>query len=91
MTQGLADRTERPLRLSSYHRRCLAQRLGECDEALIQAVCALCQAERWVPGDLSLHALCELVQAAQHLTELAHRMSRASASERVQECRRGTP
>ena len=85
------ERTEPAPGLSSYHRRCLVQRLGECDEALVQAVCALCQAERWVPGDLSLHALCELVQAAQRLTELAHRMSRAGASDRSQECRRGTP
>jgi hypothetical protein len=91
MSGLLVERPEPAPGLSSYHRRCLAQRIGECDAALVQAVCALCQAERWVPGDLGLHTLCELVQAAQRLTELAHRMSRAGASERAQECRRDTP
>jgi hypothetical protein len=91
MTQALADRTEPPLRLSSYHRRCLAQRIGECDEALVQAVCALCQAERWVPDDLSLQALCGVVEAAQRLTELAHRMSRAGVSAPARDCGSATP
>lgn len=63
---------------TDYHRRCLDKRIGECDEALSQAVCALCEAERWLPSDLSLHALCGLLQAAQTLTEVAHHISEAS-------------
>ena len=52
------DRLESDVGLTDYHRRCLDKRIGECDEALVQAVCALCEAESWLPGDLSLQALC---------------------------------
>lgn len=60
--------------LSDYHRRCLDKRIDECNDALAQAVRALCEAEHREPGDVSLHALCGLLQAAHRLTDLAHHM-----------------
>ena len=75
------DRLESDVGLTDYHRRCLDKRIGECDEALVQAVCALCEAESWLPGDLSLQALYRILQAAQGLTEVAHQISGASRSD----------
>lgn len=77
--------------LTGYHRRCLAQRIGECDEALEQAVCALFEAEAWVPEDRSLHALTGLLQAAHGLTELACHISRTAASDADFDQRRSDP
>lgn len=91
MNQPVVPRTGPGLGLSDYHRRCLDRRIGECDEALAQAVCALCEAESWAPSDLSLHALCGLIQAAQGLTVLAHHISSASTSPRLHSRRRITP
>ena len=75
------ERLDSDVGLTDYHRRCLDKRIGECDEALVQAVCALCEAESWLPGDLSLHALSGLLQAAHSLTEVAHHISGASRSD----------
>ena len=60
--------------LSHYHRRCLDKRIDECNEAPAEAVRALSEAEAWEPRDLSLHALCGLVEAAHGLTNLAHHL-----------------
>lgn len=60
---------------SDYHRRCLDKRIDECSDALAQAVRALSEAEHREPSDISLHAFCGLLQAAQSLTETAHEMS----------------
>jgi hypothetical protein len=81
MNRPVIHRPEPELGLSDYHRRCLDKRIGECDEALAQAVCALYEAESWVPSDLSLHALSGLLQAAHSLTEVAHHISGASRSD----------
>ena len=88
---GPIDRLESDVGLTDYHRRCLDKRIGECDEALVQAVCALCEAESWLPGDLSLHAVCRLLQAAQGLTEVAHHISGASRSDPQRHTGRITP
>ena len=61
--------------LSHYHRRCLDKQIDECNDALAQAVRALCKAEAWEPSGVSLHALCGLLQAARSLSETAHEMS----------------
>lgn len=58
-------------RLTSFHRRCLDKRVGECNEALAQAVSAFAEAGAWEPNDASLPVACDLLQAAQKLTELA--------------------
>jgi hypothetical protein len=64
-------------RLTDYHRRCLRKRLGECHEALAQAMSALSQAQAWQPGDQSLDEMFELVRAAHGLTYLAQRVGGA--------------
>ena len=51
MNRPVIRRPEPDLGLSDYHRRCLDKRIGECDEALAHAVCALYEAESWVPSD----------------------------------------
>ena len=67
--------------LSAYHRRCLDKRIGDCNDALTQAVCALCEAKSWEPCDVRLQAVCGLLQAAHSLTDLAHDLCRNGTSD----------
>ncbi len=72
--------------LSAFHRRCLDTRVAECNEALVQAVCAFEEAESWEPNDASLPAACDLLQAAQKLTELARQVQTTVSTHPMEEC-----
>jgi hypothetical protein len=42
-------------RLTEFHLRCLEKRVGECNDALTEALSATCEAEIEAPGEEALY------------------------------------
>lgn len=75
MDRRASEGIEEVVELTEFHFRCLEKRVGECNDALMQAVAATCSAETEEPGNEAIHALHAVLRAAQKLTATAFEVS----------------
>ena len=71
MNKQTTGKLQQSVQMTEFHLRCLERRVGECNNALREALTATCDAETEAPSSEALRVVHATLDAAQKLTEVA--------------------